>query len=105
MAHNVTRILRGSLKTAQGPGGAGSIGHFVQPCRKIVLTYCSESIASKGVREYILGSGNGSSGAIEAAQKWPQVEWVIREGKRGAEPHLLAHYGKLKPCATDTDWA
>lgn len=39
-------------------------------------------------------------GAVELAQKWPQVEWVIREGKRGTEPHLLAHYGERQSIKT-----
>lgn len=89
----VTRILRGSLRTTPGPGGAGSIGHYVQPCRKVILNYCNETPASQGVREWLLGNKTKESGAVELARKWPQVEWVVREGKRGAEPYAQAHYG------------
>ncbi|CAO1629464.1 unnamed protein product [Sympodiomycopsis kandeliae] len=89
----VTQILRGSLRTSPGPGGAGSIGSYTQPCRKIILTYCNETPASQGVRQWLLGnSNNPESGIISLARKWPQIEWVLREGKRGQEPFITAHY-------------
>ncbi|PWN23906.1 hypothetical protein BCV69DRAFT_296215 [Microstroma glucosiphilum] len=103
----MSRLLRGSLRTAPGPGGAGSIGHFTQPCRKIVLNYCQHSPASKGVRDWLsfglrndwqrIGAQNGVSvvgekGPLDAAKSWPQIEWVIQEGKRGTEPTVTAYY-------------
>lgn len=105
----MSRLLRGSLRTAPGPGGAGSIGHFTQPCRKIVLNYCQHSPASKGVRDWLsfglksnwqrIGAQNGVSvvgerGPLDAAKSWPQIEWVIQEGKRGTEPTVTAYYGE-----------
>ncbi|CAO1618646.1 unnamed protein product [Parajaminaea phylloscopi] len=82
-----TNILRASLATAPGPGGAGSIGHYVQPCRKVVLSYCESSPASMGVRSWLKNQG-----PIRLAQMWPQVEWVVQEGKKGSEPSVTAHY-------------
>lgn len=84
----MAKLLRGSLRTTPGPGGAGSIGHFVQPCRKIILTYCNVSPSSKGVRDWLR-----SGAPLDMAKRWPQVEWVIREGKKSQEPYLEAHYG------------
>ena len=88
-SNNVNNILRGSLTTMPGPGGAGSIGHYVQPCRKVVLSYCASSPASAGVRDWL----TKQSGAVQLAKQWPQIEWVVKEGKRGSEPHVAAHYG------------
>lgn len=94
MVTNVTRLLRGSLKTSPGPGGAGSIGHYVQPCRKIILTYCDKTPASAGVRQWLSGSKIRESGIVELARKWPQIEWVVQEAKRSQEPYITAHYGE-----------
>ncbi|CAO1613915.1 unnamed protein product [Jaminaea pallidilutea] len=80
-------IMRGSLGTMPGPGGAGSIGHYLQPCRKVVLNYCETSPASQGVRTWL-----AKSGAHKLATMWPQVEWVVQQGKRGSEPGVTAHY-------------
>lgn len=82
-------ILRASLATSPGPGGAGSIGHYVQPCRKVVLSYCDASPASSGVRNWLRNQG-----AVKVAEMWPQVEWVVKEGKKGSEPSVTAHYGE-----------
>ncbi|PWN30546.1 hypothetical protein BDZ90DRAFT_229561 [Jaminaea rosea] len=84
----VNNILRGSLGTMPGPGGAGSIGHYTQPCRKVVLSYCASSPASAGVRDWLTKKW----GAVQLAKQWPQIEWVVKEGKRGSEPHVTAHY-------------
>lgn len=86
----VNNILRGSLGTMPGPGGAGSIGHYTQPCRKVVLSYCASSPASAGVRDWLTKKW----GAVQLAKQWPQIEWVVKEGKRGSEPHVTAHYGE-----------
>lgn len=82
-------IMRGSLGTMPGPGGAGSIGHYLQPCRKVVLNYCETSPASQGVRTWL-----AKSGAHNLATMWPQIEWVVQQGKRGSEPGVTAHYGE-----------
>lgn len=91
MSRSVTNVLRGSLSTAPGPGGAGSIGHYLQPCRKVVLSYCETSPASEGVRTWLKNSG-----ASKLAKMWPQIEWVVKEGKKGSEPSVTAHYGEQK---------
>lgn len=87
-----SRILRGSLRTSPGPGGASSILSYTQPCRKIVVNYCDSSVASHGVRGWLLNEKEG--GLAKMAAKWPQIEWVVQEGRRGSEPSVTAHYGE-----------
>lgn len=38
----------------------------------------------------------GEKGPLDAAKSWPQIEWVIQEGKRGTEPTVTAYYGELR---------
>jgi len=62
-------VLRVPLSTA--PPLGGSSGTFVLPCRKVVLEYCEKSVASKGMRDYILQQANS------IARAHPSVEFVI----------------------------
>lgn len=65
----LSQVLRVPLSTR--PPLGGSSGTFVLPCRKVVLEYCEKSVASKGMRDYILQQ------ASSIARTHPSVEFVV----------------------------
>lgn len=66
----ISHVLRVPLSTR--PPLGGSSGTFVLPCRKVVLEYCEKSVASKGMRDFILQQANS------LARAHPSVEFVVR---------------------------
>lgn len=64
-------ILRGSLVSTPGPGGA--IGSFALPCRKLILEYNDTWPSSKGAKEFV------QTQAARVAERWPSVEVVVLE--------------------------
>lgn len=74
---------RAVASTRPAPGGAQ--GTLTRPLRKLLIGYCEKSVASKGLRDYLLKN------AVELARAHPSVEFVLMQRPQRA-PLLRGYY-------------